>query len=418
MDDIPDKKHYLDRLTVPSFQTNYTGAQFLTEIQGGCDVGLNATYAVQDNQNIWRITGEKWFCSNAGADLILMTARYDKHISGTKGLGLFLVPAIWNGERNQYSIRRLKDKFGTRTLPTAEIDFHEAYGIPMGSVEDGFKLVMENVLHISRIFNTFAELGMGRRAYTIAYLYAKHREAFGHTIIHYPLVKENLARIKSENMAMVAGIYDTVQRQDKIDKSKSQDKNQWLLLRLLVNLQKYLSARWSVEHVHHALDVLAGNGTIETFSPLPRFFRDSIVCENWEGTHNVLRMQILRDILKYNIDQIYFAYMHDELKKITDRSAYAQMIADELQDLSRQIAEIRFVDKDLQSLKIRVFVDRMAILYCALRLLFEALDQIKTQKSTAKLDCLQYFCMLHLSKNGHELNREYLDLITNIVRNK
>ena len=95
------------------------------------------------------------------------------------------------------------------------------------------------------------------------------------------------------------------------------DPNMKLLLRLLVNFQKYLTAFWSVQHIHHSLDVLAGNGTIESFSPIPRLLRDSIVCENWEGTHNLLRAQIHKDILKYNIDQIYLKYMQDKLAEIT-----------------------------------------------------------------------------------------------------
>ncbi|MHB1947661.1 MAG: acyl-CoA dehydrogenase family protein [Gammaproteobacteria bacterium] len=414
--DFPDRKFYLDKLMAPSFQSNFTGAQFLTEIQGGCDVGQNATYAKQEKDNIWRITGEKWFCSNANADLIFITARYNPKISGTKGLGLFLIPALWKNARNFYTLRRLKDKFGTRTMATAEIDFHGAFAIAMGEPHDGFKLVMENVLHISRLFNTFSELAMARRAYAIASSYAQHRVAFSHPIIQFPLVKENLARIKAENAAMLAAAYMTAHLQDQLDQGNSQETHLQLLLRLLVNLQKYLSARWSVEHIHHALDVLAGNGTIETFSPLPRFLSDSIVCENWEGTHNILRMQILKDIHKYKIDQIYFAHMHKELKRIAGQSVFAQLITDELLKLERDMVNFLELDEDLQALQIRLIVDRMVILYCALCLLFEALDQIKTKKSTSKLDCMHYFCSLHLFTEKTELNREYLDLISRIVK--
>ena len=113
--DFPQKELYLQKLIAPSFSENYTGAQFLTEIQGGSDVGKNATIAYQDEQKQWRIRGEKWFCSNANADSIFITARYDNTLSGTKGLGLFLIPArLPSGERNYYTLRRLKDKIGTR----------------------------------------------------------------------------------------------------------------------------------------------------------------------------------------------------------------------------------------------------------------------------------------------------------------
>src|SRR5262249_43953173 len=161
----------------------------------------------KDENGNWRISGEKWFCSNANADLILMTARYDPSIAGTKGLGLFLVPALLDShEQNRYTFRRLKDKLGTRSLATAEMDFHQAYAIPIGKPEDGFKILMDNVLHSSRLFNTVCVLGMARRAYHIAMAYANHRMAFGHPIIDYPLVQENLARIKVENVSLTASI--------------------------------------------------------------------------------------------------------------------------------------------------------------------------------------------------------------------
>ena len=127
------------------------------------------------------------------------TARYNPSITGTKGLALFLIPAKWRGRKNNYTIRRLKDKIGTRSMATGEIDYHGAHALLMGTVSDGFHLVMDNVLHLSRLFNSVCVLGMARRAYQIAHAYAQHRIAFSHPIIHYPLVKENLARMKAEN---------------------------------------------------------------------------------------------------------------------------------------------------------------------------------------------------------------------------
>ena len=110
--DFPKRDFLLKKLTEPSFEKNFTGAQFLTEIQGGSDVGKNATLASKDEKNVWRIHGEKWFCSNANAELILLTARYDQNIEGTKGLGLFLVPQkLENGQNNSYPLRQIKNKY-------------------------------------------------------------------------------------------------------------------------------------------------------------------------------------------------------------------------------------------------------------------------------------------------------------------
>lgn len=411
---FPNKTFYLEKLISASYETNFTGAQFLTEIQGGSDVGQNAAYAKEEN-NIWRIYGEKWFCSNANADLIFVTARFDENTSGTKGLGLFLIPAIWNNKKNNYTFRRLKDKLGTRTMATAEIDFQGAFAYPMGKLEDGFRLVMENVLHLSRIFNSFCVLGMARRAYFIARMYAQHRIAFSQLIINYPAVKENLARIKAENTAMLAAIFATAHLQDEHDCSAVTDTKTELLLRLLVNIQKYFTAKLSVEHIHHALDILAGNGTIETFSSLPRLFRDCIVCENWEGTHNVLYMQVLKDMHKYAIDQIFLSYMHDEINKLDKKSPYTAILNTELTQLEKFIEKFHQLENKYQTLQIHIVVNRMAVLFCAFCLFIEALDQLKHSTSSSKLSCLQYFLLLHINKDQIVYDENYLELLTMIT---
>jgi alkylation response protein AidB-like acyl-CoA dehydrogenase len=412
--DFPKKTDYLKKLTDPSYTTNFTGAQFLTEVQGGSDVGLNATYAEQDN-NEWRIYGEKWFCSNANADLMLVTARFDKKIKGTKGLGLFLIPAIWNEKRNQYTFRRLKDKIGTRTMATAEIDFQGAYAYPIGQLEDGFRLAIENVLHISRLFNAFCVVAMARRAYHIAHAYAEHRVAFSVPILTYPPIKENLARIKAENMALLAAVFTAGHLQEKNDQTHLENKESQLLLRLFINSLKYLTAKWSIEHIHHALDVLGGNGTIETFSPIPRLLRDAIVCENWEGTHNVLHNQVLKDIHKYSLDELYFSYLADEIDQIDKKSPYRDQLVDELNRLKNDMLQFKQQDAELQALQIHLIIDKIAILFCALCLLKEALNQLTVQTSSSKLDCLQYFCMLHINKNTIVYDKSYLELISRII---
>lgn len=409
--DFPQKAFFLQKLTTPSFSENYTGAQFLTEIQGGSDVGLNAAYAKQDENQQWRIYGEKWFCSNANADLIFITARYDQNKSGTKGLALFLVPAKWQDKVNHYSIRRLKDKIGTRSMATGEIDFTGAYAIQIGSLENGFSLAMHHVLHLSRLFNAFCVLGMARRAYTIACTYAQYRIAFGTPIINYPLVQNNLAKMKAENTALLAGMFATVRLQDEYDMGLQVDKSIPYLLRLLANMQKYQTALWSVEHIHHALDVLAGNGTIETFSSIPRLLRDVIVCENWEGTHNVLCMQIYKDILKYDVDRVFLDHLRDMLKKVQNQSVFESA----LDRLERQMLSFRGQDSKLQSLQIRELVNAMASVYNALMLLLEAENQLNANQTSTKLDCFHLFALWHLQEDKPIFNNDYLVLIEKIV---
>lgn len=415
MADFPQKDFYLKKLTESSFTANFTGAQFLTEVQGGSDVGLNATVAYQDKQQ-WRIRGEKWFCSNANADLILLTARYDQSISGTKGLGLFLVPTfLANGTHNDFTIRRLKDKIGTQSMASGEIDFHGAIAYAIDKPENGFKIVMENVLHLSRLFNTFCMLGMARKAYFIANQYTHHRVAFGQPIFDYPLIKENLATIKTENTAMLAAIFATVQLQDQYDLDQNTDEEMKLLLRLLANLNKYLSALWSVEHIHHAIDMLAGNGAIESFSILPRLLRDSIVCENWEGTHNTLRMQILKDIQRYRIDQIFLHYVKREMTSINAEDKYTRAIDNFITKLSNNLEQLQQANDALKTLQIKNIVDQMTYLFCAVHLLKEGLHQKQQNNHNTKLLCLDYFILLHLTENKIAYNNDFLDLISKIV---
>jgi len=415
INNFPQKKFFLEKLSTPSYTDNFTGAQFLTEIQGGSDVGQNASEAYQDGSGNWRITGEKWFCSNADAELILMTARFDPSIPGTKGLGLFLVPSrLDTGERNHYTMRRLKDKIGTRSMASAEIDFHGAYAIAIGPPTEGFKMVMENVLHISRLFNTFCVLGMARRAYHIALSYAHHRVAFEYPIINYPLVQENLARIKAESNALIASIFATTDLQDKYDTGKITGEKNKLLLRLLANLNKYLSALWTVDHIHHALDTLAGNGAIENFSIIPHLLRDSIVCENWEGTHNILRMQILKDILRYQIDEIFLNHLEEVISQIDECRGHKNVLKQNIDLLKANLKRLKSSSQELQSLQIKKIVDQMATVFSALHLLSESIDQEK-KGSHSKSACFEYFSKLHLSGLEVSYHQDFLNLLKMIL---
>ncbi len=380
---------YLEKLLAPSFDDNYTGAQFLTEVQGGSDVGQNATLAKLNHQGQWQISGEKWFCSNANADLILMTARFDESISGTKGLGLFLVPTLLeNGEHNYFQIRRLKEKIGTNSMASGEIDFINAIAYPIGKPEDGFKIVMENVLHISRLFNSFSVIALARSAINIATEYAKNRIAFGQAIIQYPLVFEKLAHCKVENTALLSAIMSTTKRQDEFDKSDNSSEETKLLLRLLANLNKYYSALKSFHHVHHALDTLAGNGAIENFSAIPRLLRDSIVTENWEGTHNTIYMQILRDIHRYAIDEIFLKYYPNE-------------------KLQKMIRELKQASEPVQSLLIKSVVNQMAIVLCE--------QSLETEAENNQSKSRQLLLFKQINKNKINIDQDYLDLLKNIV---
>lgn len=299
------RERFLPPLLDPRYDRLQHAAQFLTEVQGGSDVGANECRAVPiaGEQGRWLIQGEKWFCSNINADQFLLTARPDGASSGTSGLGLFLVPRRHDdGSVNGFQIRRLKNKIGTRTMASAEVDFVDALAYQVGPLADGFKNAVELVLNTSRYLNAVACCGLMARALLEARSYAATRQAFGQPILNYPLVAENLTQIAVELHANLASSLELAALVDAIDTGKA-SAEQHATHRLLVNLNKMRSSVATTEVVHRAIEALGGNGAIEDFSVLPRLYRDAIVLESWEGTHNVLSLQALRDIARYELHQ-------------------------------------------------------------------------------------------------------------------
>src|SRR5690606_38699333 len=162
--------------------------------------------------------GEKWFCSNINADQFLVMARPEGAQDGTRGLGVFLVPRrLDDGSTNGFYIRRLKDKLGTRTLASVELEFVDAVAYPTGGVDEGFKNTVELVLNTSRLMNAVSCAGVMRRAYVEAASYACTRRAFGQPIASYPLVQEAVADILAENYAAVASGFALAALLDRIE---------------------------------------------------------------------------------------------------------------------------------------------------------------------------------------------------------
>src|SRR5664280_2777882 len=291
------QERFLQPLLEPDYDRCPRGAQFLTEVQGGSDVGANRVEAVSEG-NVWRISGEKWFCSVADADQFLLTARARGAPAGTRGIGCFLVPRLLpDGTANGFRIRRLKDKLGTRALATGEIEFAGALGHAIGAPEDGFRIAAGVVLNTSRWLNALGSTGLMRRAYLEAASFSRFRTAFGRRIADYPLVRENLAVMRVEEQAALASTLELTALVDAIDAGTA-DREDRAWHRILVNANKFVTSLAATRCVRRGIEALGGNGTIEDFSPLPRLYRDAIVFERWEGTHNVLCEQVLRDLVR------------------------------------------------------------------------------------------------------------------------
>ncbi len=294
---------WLARLYDANYDTHAHGAQFLTEIQGGSDVGSNVLVAKEDADG-WTLHGEKWFCSVADAHLFLVTARPEGSADGTRGVRAFVVPRkLDNGDANAFQLRRLKYKLGTRSMASSEIDFLGARAYPVGD----FKDVVEVVLNTSRLYNAICSAGMMQRAYREAHSYAANRAAFGSPILAFPAVAQVVARLRTEASAARASTFALAALRDRLAVTPNERDHQ--AFRMLVNLNKYWTAHAGTTVVRDAIEVLGGNGTIEEFTVLPRLLRDSIVCEAWEGGHNVLCAQTLRDSQRLGLHEPMFTWL-------------------------------------------------------------------------------------------------------------
>ncbi|MDA0244077.1 MAG: acyl-CoA dehydrogenase family protein [Chloroflexi bacterium] len=376
----PLREKYLGRLLDPNYDTNFNGAQYLTEVQGGSDVGANSVWARPEDtdSDVWYLTGEKWFCSNVTADLALVTARMG-HEEGTRGLGLFLVPRhLENGEINNFTIRRLKDKLGTRSMASAELDFRDALGYHVGS----FKDALQHVINTSRIYNAIGCTANGRRALTIAWTYAQNRLAFGQPIIRFPLVQAQLARMRTDCAAMLAGSLRIAKVMDDIELGRASEADR-AFFRMAVNLNKYRTAVLAHEVIMTAIEILGGNGAIESFSVLPRLLRDNIVFENWEGTHNVLLAQVQRDIRKYAIHEPFLAHIRQLFQAANFPELKLEGLA-QVEIIAQELGEVLAMDELTAAIYFRPLMDRLTDLYYTACMAAEAVWELLEKEDKSK----------------------------------
>jgi alkylation response protein AidB-like acyl-CoA dehydrogenase len=341
------------------------GAQFVTEVQGGSDVGANTCEAVAVGDGTWRVSGEKWFCSVADADQFLVTARPVGAPAGTAGLGCFVVPRRVEGAPNGFALRRLKEKLGTRGLASGEIDFDAALAWPIGPIEEGFRTTVGIVLNTSRWLTAVGSAGMMRRAYLEAAAYTRHRRAFDRQIGTYPAVRATLASMKTAALGCLHLWWLLTSLEDRIDAGTATDEETGFH-RFLVNAAKYAASVRATQVVRDGIEILGGNGTIEDFSILPRLSRDSIVYESWEGTHNVLVAQVLRDLARFELVGVVADRLDALIARATSPTA---AIVSQAAKESRAGAEHSIDDPTFGALHFRGVLDRWLLAFQAASLL-------------------------------------------------
>ncbi|MBB6096877.1 alkylation response protein AidB-like acyl-CoA dehydrogenase [Deinobacterium chartae] len=265
-----------------------SGGTWATELHGGSDVGGSTTEARPDGE-AFALHGLKWFASNANSGLALATARPSGAEPGWRGLGLYLVPShLEDGSPNRYRVRRLKDKLGTKGVPTGEIELLGAQAIEVAPPPEGFRLMME-ALEYSRVHNAVGSVGVQRRALTEALGWARERVAFGRTLRHYPMVQAQLAglRVRFEASALLA--FESALALDEVRTDPS--RRTWL--RLVTALAKYHTAEDAVRAARESLELIGGNGYTSDW-PIARVLRDAQVLTVWEGPANIQALELLR----------------------------------------------------------------------------------------------------------------------------
>ena len=270
-------------------------AQVTTEITGGSDVGATRTVARADTAGRWRLTGEKWFASNIGADLIITLARVDEATPGTKGLGMFVVPRVRrDGSPNAVSIRRLKDKMGIIGVPTGELLFHDAEAILIGDPGQGFSYMGEMLNH-TRFWNAAAAAGIMRRSLLEAATYTARRASFGTTVDHFPMMRERLIWLDADLTATLSLLMHTAAALEEAEADGGGDGR--LRFRTLAPVVKYRSGEQNVDFARAAIELIGGNGYVATFGT-PRLLRDAQINPIWEGTSNICALDLWRAITR------------------------------------------------------------------------------------------------------------------------
>ncbi|HLW53564.1 MAG TPA: acyl-CoA dehydrogenase family protein [Candidatus Angelobacter sp.] len=256
----------------------------MTEKQGGSDVRANTTRAERiGNSREYRITGHKWFCSAPMCDAFLVLAQ------ARKGLSCFLLPR-WTpgGEKNQFHIQRLKDKMGNRANASSEVEFTGAWSHLVGEEGRGVVTIIEMVQH-TRLDCAIAAAGLMRQAQVQALHHARHRRAFGKLLIEQPLMRNVLADLAIESEAATL----LVLRLGRSFDGRETDPFERAFSRVATAISKYWLCKRVPVHVGEALECLGGNGYVEE-SIMPRLYREAPLYSIWEGSGNVICLDILR----------------------------------------------------------------------------------------------------------------------------
>ena len=321
----PELEDALERLT--SYEANkfWTSGQWMTEARGGSDVARSTeSYAIGPiADGTYRLHGYKWFASAADSDVALALARIlDENqmpLPGTQGISMFLIKnqSTTENANNGIDILKLKNKLGTRQLPTAELMMTDTKGTLISQEGRGIASIA-SMFTISRMHNIIASVGIQRHMSNLARDYATKRFAFGKQILQHPLHIATLSRLETDARGCTALMLDLA-RQIGEEEEGCISNDDKLLLRLMMPVAKAFTAKLAVTNISEGIESFGGQGYIED-TGIPGMLRDSQVLPIWEGTTNIMVLDMQRALDKSNGESL--EVLHRRIMKVTEKGVH------------------------------------------------------------------------------------------------
>ncbi|MHB8190109.1 MAG: acyl-CoA dehydrogenase family protein [Ferrimicrobium sp.] len=283
------------------------GATWMTESQGGSDLGANETTADRDGE-IWRLTGDKYFASGAGlADFAITTARPTGKPSGPKGLALFLLPRLNREGDLNFHVRRLKDKSATRAVPSGEVELNLSEAYLLGAAEEGIYYTLEN-LTVSRLANAVVAMATGKKAHLEVLERVVRRHSFGQILQEHPLIRRDLTDMAVRSAAGLALAFYSVKKFDEAWLDRPPYTAPYHLARLTTHLAKNRTAEHAAAMTAMGMELFGGLGFLEEYG-IARWHREALITPIWEGPSNIQALDFLETITKQRAHHDFLAEM-------------------------------------------------------------------------------------------------------------
>ena len=313
------------------------GATWMTEVQGGSDLGANLLAAAPEG-GVWRLRGEKYFTSGAGlTDIAVVTARPAGAPQGPKGLALFLVPRLSRAGSLNYHVRRLKDKSATRAVPSGEVEFLGSEARLVGAADQGIYYTLE-VLTVSRLANAVAAMGIARKAHLEVLERVARRRSFGRTLSEHPLVRRDLTDMAVRMAGGLALAFYAVDRFDQAWSERPPYTARYHAARFASHLAKNRTADHAAAVTRLAMELFGGVGFLEEYA-VARWHREALITPIWEGPSNIQSLDLLEAMQKKRAHEGFLAEFVPRLEHLGTRQSRAA--AEAMQQAVERLASQR-----------------------------------------------------------------------------